>query len=166
MYSWKVMCLAVFKSIQGFKVPTELKVWKWEKWCGSQILKHSHAFLMHVTITTVFASLHSKREAHNCEGQKDRKIWEWICCCQVFFECLGFFIFVNMFIEGTGVLCGHLNRCHESVCWHLSYPLIWKCVHSVICYTYCYILDVLFLTTGLPMWKCSYFIHLNICFSP
>lgn len=96
MYSWKVTCLAVFKSIQGFKVPTEWKVWKWEKWYGSQILKHSHAFLMHVTITTAFASLHSKREAHNCEGQKDRNIWEWICCClpYVFFECLFFFFFL------------------------------------------------------------------------
>lgn len=31
------------------------------------------------------------------------------------------------------------------------------CTYSVICYTYCYTFDMLSLTTGLPMWICSYF---------
>lgn len=70
-------------------------------------------------------------------------------------------IFVHAYIEGaTKILFEHLNPCHERVGWHISYLLIWKCVYTVICYTYFNILDMLFLTTGLPMWNCSYLIYI------
>lgn len=125
--------------------------------------------LMHVAIHYRLCSkCIQKREAHQLGKKKERKKKkiercgsELVVCPGVFWMFCYFCKYIYVFIEGTTkMLCDHLN------------PMSWKCgltyfisidmemcTYSVICYTYCYIFDMLFLTTGLPMWKCSYFIH-------
>lgn len=92
--------------------------------------------------------MHSKREVRNCE--KDWKMGYWIC------SLLKVFVFIFFCVRMC--LLKELPGCFVIISvmkvWiDISYPLIWKCSHSVICYTYCYIFNMLFLTTGLPMCK-------------
>lgn len=71
-----------------------------------------------------------------------------------------------MFLDFVFVYTWVYWRNNEDGMWS-SQSLSWKCglaffistdmemcTYIVICYTYCYILDMLFLTTGLPMWIC------------
>lgn len=71
-------------------------------------------------------------------------------------RCGSFFLllYIRVFVEGvTRMLCDHLNPRHE-----MWIDII--CTYSVICYTYRYIFDVLFLTTRL---RCE---NVHISFFP
>lgn len=115
---------------------------------------------MHVAIATVFAPYAFKKGSTLMRGKKeDWKMWEWTCHCPwVFFE---YVLFVCIYVCVYWRNNEDAMWSSQSLSWKcgLTYfiSLIWKCVHSVICYTYCYIFDMLSLTTGLPMWNCSYF---------
>lgn len=69
--------------------------------------------------------MHSKREAHKC-GREKKKIErcrsERVIALEcVFWICL-ICLCICVFIEGTmRMLCDHLNPCHGSVDWHISY---------------------------------------------
>lgn len=86
--------------------------------------------------------MHPKREAHTCEKKerekrkKDQKMWEWTCRQLSVFDCTYFFVYICVSVrvcllkEQLGCV-DHLNPCYGSVDWHISYLLIWKCVHTV-----------------------------------
>lgn len=72
-------------------------------------------FLMQVTITTDSASLHSKREALNCEGKGNSLEDMGVNSLSLLSVFVLFLFFVYMFIEGTGILCNRFSPCHGSV---------------------------------------------------
>lgn len=83
---------------------------------------------MHVANTTLFAPYRIYKGKHIFV--KKKKIGSQLVISLLCFWILS--LYIHEFIEGTTrMACDHLNPCHENVDWHFSYPLIWKCVHTL-----------------------------------
>lgn len=128
--------------------------------------------LMHVAINYCLCSIAFNKGKHVIVRRKKKKRCEGreVTCFSLPWVYY-FSLYICMFTgRTTRMLCDHLNPCHEKkgLTYFISVDME-MCTQSVICYTYCSILDMLFLTTELPnvkMFMChSLYYFVFHCFS-
>lgn len=85
---------------------------------------------MHVAIATVFALYAFKKGKHRIVKKNKKQDWnmeKWTCCSWVFI----FLCTYLCLLKKQPRYFNHLNPCRKNEDWHISYLLIWKCVHAV-----------------------------------